>query len=146
MEVSAQQLSFLDLPIELRIMIYEYISYLTVQSVFARLPTTGPASSFALTSSAQTAMLVTCRTINIEARAIMTQQKQTLLDGPGCKLPFAQIEADCEALLALSSEYSVFEAIKDYYVLVREDRTNPADVDTIFSKSEASMIEKLGLY
>ncbi|KAH4900267.1 hypothetical protein HBI80_160670 [Parastagonospora nodorum] len=126
MEVSAQQLSFLDLPIELRIMIYEYIPYLTVQSVFARLPTTGPASSFALTS-AQTAML-------------------TLLDGPGCKLPFAQIEADCEALLALSSEYSVFEAIKDYYVLVRENRTNPADVDTIFSKTEASMIEKLGLY
>ncbi|KAH4068227.1 hypothetical protein HBH98_131170 [Parastagonospora nodorum] len=123
MEVSAQQLSFLDLPIELRIMIYEYIPYLTVYS-------------FALTSSAQTAMLVTCRTINIE----------TLLDGPGCKLPFAQIEADCEALLALSSEYSVFEAIKDYYVLVRENRTNPADVDTIFSKTEASMIEKLGLY
>jgi hypothetical protein len=127
-------------------MIYEYPPNLTVRSVFTRSPITGPASSFALTSSAQTAKLVTCRTINIQARAIMTQKRQTLLDGPGRKLPFAQIEADCEALLALSSGYSVFEAIKDYYGLIREERTNPADFDTIFSKAEAYMVENLGLY
>lgn len=76
----------------------------------------------------------------------MARKDQTLLEGSGRKLPFARIEADCEALLALSSGYSVFEAIKNYHMLIREERTSPTDVDTILSKAEASMIKNLGLY
>ena len=59
------------------------------------------------------ALLDTCRTTNIEARAVMTRKKHTLPEASGRKLTFARIEADCEALLGLSPGYSVFEAIKD---------------------------------
>ena len=140
---------------------YEIIPHRTVRHEFVKTKKGMVVSSFALiTSSVHMAILATCRIINEEAKPIVQKKINQLLNAradsvsfppfltnvhplePGVLYP--RIEADCEALAALSSGYGPFQAIKDYYKLLRVDspRTNCSDVLIKFGLHVRSHLKK----
>lgn len=125
-----RRMGLLNIPVEIRLMIYEALPNQTACLEFAKLDNHGNSTSkFVLTtSSAQTAILATCRTINAEAKKIVEMKKANLVDRNFIVGPAPHIEADSEALLALN-EAGFFEAIKKSYItkLLETIKSNDSD-------------------
>lgn len=74
-----------------------------------------------ITTSTQTAILATCRQIYDEAYAIIQKKVRAIVEGQLPHAPAPRIEADWDALHALSAELGLFDEMADYYKLLRID-------------------------
>jgi hypothetical protein len=100
---SDQPFRFLDLPIKLRLMLYERLPNRTIRTKCSKMDDNGDVSSFTLiTDTAPTPILATCKTIKDEASKIILKTAQALspcptLATPGLRFAGAapRIEIDC---------------------------------------------------
>jgi hypothetical protein len=134
------------LPPEMRILVYEFLPDRTVRSEYTDTTEAKPSSSFALiTSSAQTAILATCRTIYKEAKPTLEEKMQGLIDKRLAPGPAPHIDADPKAMLALARS-GVFTAIRDYYAKLQENTTKKGDTDAILHGLKLTITTKLRTY
>lgn len=134
------------LPSELRVLVYEFLPNRTVRSEYRDATGGNPPSSFALiTSSTQTALLATCRTIHKEAKPALEKKMQGLIDEKLAPGPAPHIDADPTAMLALARG-GVFTAIRDYYVKLQENTTKKGDPDAILQSLKSTMTTMLRVY
>jgi hypothetical protein len=106
---------FLDLPAELRLMVYEYLQNRTRRIKFVN-DDGEEASSFTLIiTSTPTAILRTSRFIKEEAKDIIDTTIQRFLQPGGYEGPAPRIEADVTALKHLSAPDGVLSRVVSSY-------------------------------
>jgi hypothetical protein len=99
---------FLDLPAELRLMVYEYLPNRTKRAKFVKIEDGVVMSTFTLitTSIPPAAILGICGLINREAKAILEVTAKRYLEAKGLDGPAPRIEGDSLALKAMCIGYS----------------------------------------
>lgn len=127
-----QPFRFLELPKEVRLIIYDFLPDHVVRTKYIKSIGDNQTSSFTLISvQAPKAIRLTCRLINDETRAILAPaaEKRSLtstLDGHDNWLygPGPRIETDCHSLCSLAAKKGIIDAIAKCYHLLRQSGDN----------------------
>ncbi|KAI4667837.1 uncharacterized protein J4E88_010089 [Alternaria novae-zelandiae] len=121
---------FLDLPVELRLMVYSLMPNRTIHTRYVNSSEDGTTTnSFTLiTYTAPTAILATCKTINNEATDIIHKTTQQLLPGQNAMeiAPFItsvtpRIETDASSLRVIGDEKGPIRATFDWFATLRTE-------------------------
>ena len=141
MHEPAEFFRFLDLPTELRLMVYEYLPNRTRRIEFVKMDGEKVNTSFTLIiNSAPTTILRTCRLIHQEAERIVHR----FLNTPGDDGPAPRLEAEVRALGALGTTTGVLIEIVGWYNTILY--SNPEDHEAIETSIQVQLNSFLAVH